>query len=98
MRLGLVVLVLLAVVFGATFGALNSERILFDLYFTEISLPKGAALLSFLLIGWILGGLLVWLLRVRRLRHELRVARRALHDLRAESALAAAEEKHPGLA
>ncbi len=93
MRLGVVVLVLLAVVFGATFGALNSERILFDLYFINVSFPKGAALLSFLVLGWILGGLLVWFLRVRRLRRELRLVKRTLHNLRAESALGVTQDE-----
>ena len=84
MRLGVVVLILLSIVFGATFGALNSERIGFDLYFTEFLLPKGAALLAALLLGWILGGLLVWILRVRRLRRELRNSNRLLRESRAE--------------
>ena len=83
MRLGVVVLILLAVVFGATFGALNSERIVLDLYLIEISLPKGAALLAFLLLGWIFGGLLIWFVRVRHLRAELRAMKRSLRDLRA---------------
>jgi lipopolysaccharide assembly protein A len=86
MRLGVVVLILLSIVFGATFGALNSQRIDFDLYFTVLSFPKGAALLAFLLVGWILGGLLVWFVRVRHLRRELRIALRQLRALRAESA------------
>ncbi|MBX3697386.1 MAG: lipopolysaccharide assembly protein LapA domain-containing protein [Dokdonella sp.] len=84
MRLGVVVLILLSIVFGATFGALNSERIAFDLYLTEFFLPKGAALLAAMLAGWILGGLLVWVLRVRRLRRELRNCNRLLRESRAE--------------
>lgn len=84
MRLGVVVLILLSIVFGATFGALNAERIAFDLYVTEFLLPKGAALLAALLAGWILGGLLVWVLRVRRLRTELRNCNRLLRESRAE--------------
>ena len=84
MRLGVVVLIVLSIVFGATFGALNSERIAFDLYFIQLSFPKGAALLAFLLLGWICGGVLVWLVRVRKLRQELRRCRRQLRDARAE--------------
>lgn len=83
MRLGVVVLILLAVVFGATFGALNSEHIALDLYLVEVSLPKGAALLAFMLLGWISGGLLIWFVRVRKLRRELRAVRRSLRELRA---------------
>jgi len=72
MRLGVVVLILLAVVMGATFGALNADRILLDFWLIDFSVPKGAALLAALLLGWVLGGLLVWGLRVRALRRELR--------------------------
>ena len=82
MRLGVVLLILLAIIFGATFGALNAERVAFDLYLLELSLPKGAALLAALLLGWICGGLLVWLVRVRRLRREVRGLKRQLHEAR----------------
>ncbi len=92
MRLGVVVLIVLSIVFGATFGALNSERIAFDLYFIEFPFPKGAALLAFLLLGWVCGGVLVWLVRVRRLRNELRQCRRQLRDARAELS---ANSEHP---
>ncbi|HNV07052.1 MAG: lipopolysaccharide assembly protein LapA domain-containing protein [Dokdonella sp.] len=78
MRLGVVVLILLAVVMGATFGALNADRILLDFWLIDFSVPKGAALLAALLLGWVLGGLLVWGLRVRALRRELRALRRSL--------------------
>lgn len=84
MRFGVVVLIVLSIVFGASFGALNSERIAFDLYFIEFSFPKGAALLAFLLFGWICGGVLVWLVRVRGLRRELRQCQRQLREARAE--------------
>ena len=76
MRLGVVVLILLAVVMGATFGALNADRILLDFWLIDFSVPKGAALLAALLLGWGLGGLLVWGLRA--LRRELRALRRSL--------------------
>ncbi len=78
MRLGVVVLILLAVVMGATFGALNADRILLDFWLIDFSVPKVAALLAALLLGWVLGGLLVWGLRVRALRRELRALRRSL--------------------
>ncbi len=95
MRLGVVVLILLAIVFGATFGALNSDRIAFDLYFADFELPKGAALLTALLVGWVSGGLAVWLLRVSRLRRELRAARRTAHELRAQLANLSATDGTP---
>lgn len=84
MRLGVVVMVLISIAFGATFGALNSEQIQFDFYLVELQLPKGAALLAALLVGWVLGGLLVWFVRVRRLRRELRRCKRMLGDSRVE--------------
>ncbi|MGB0135491.1 lipopolysaccharide assembly protein LapA domain-containing protein [Dokdonella sp.] len=84
MRLGVVVMILIAVAFGATFGALNSERILFDFYLVDLQLPKGAALLAAMLLGWVLGGLLVWFVRVRRLRRELRRCKRMLSESRTE--------------
>ena len=96
MRLGVVVLILLAVVFGATFGALNSERIVLDLYLIEVSLPKGAALLAFLLLGWIFGGLLIWVVRVRQLRRELRAVRRSLSELRNGGKTVAVRDKFAG--
>ncbi|HNR91237.1 MAG TPA: LapA family protein [Dokdonella sp.] len=83
MRLGAVVLVLLFAVFGAVFGALNAERVAFDLYFFAFELPKGAVVLVALLVGWIAGGLVVWALRVPRLRRELAASRRQLRELRA---------------
>ena len=86
MRLGVVLLILLAIIFGATFGALNAERVVFDLYVLELSLPKGAALLAVLLLGWICGGLLVWFVRVRRLRREVRKMKRQLHEARTGAA------------
>ena len=58
MRFGWILLVLLFAVIGAAFGALNSQSVAFDFYFDTLNLPKGAALVSALLCGWLLGGLL----------------------------------------
>lgn len=87
MRLGAVVLVLLFAAFGAVFGALNAERVAYDLYFFAFELPKGAVVLVALMAGWIAGGLVVWTLRVPRLRRELAASRRQLRELRAAAAL-----------
>jgi uncharacterized integral membrane protein len=95
MRFGVVVSILLSVAFGATFGALNSERITFDFHFFDLQLPKGAALLAALLLGWILGGLLVWFARVRRLRGELRRCQRQLRETKAGIAADAARNAVP---
>jgi uncharacterized integral membrane protein len=84
MRLGAVVLVLFFAAFGAVFGALNADPVVFDVYLANVELPKGAAVLVSLLAGWIAGGLVVWGMRVPRLNRELRSTRRQLRDLRAE--------------
>ncbi len=75
MRLLIVLLTLVFAAFGAIFGALNSEWISLDLYLRTLSVPKGASLLAMLLVGWLLGGAMVWLASVPRLRRELRRAR-----------------------
>ena len=76
MRLGLILLILLFVALGALFGALNSDSIVLDLYFGVVQLPKGVALLGVLLLGWFVGGLVVYLGLVLRLRRRLRTLTR----------------------
>lgn len=78
MRLLIVILILLFAAAGVVFGALNADLVRYDLLFGQLALPKGAALLGCLLLGWILGGLLVWVLAVQPLRLRLRRARRQL--------------------
>lgn len=76
MRIGFGLLLLLFALMGAVFGALNSDKILIDFYSFSLDVPKGAALLSTLLTGWIVGGLAVYLGWVVRLQRQLRVLRR----------------------
>ena len=78
MRFGLILLTLIFAVLGAVFGALNSESISFDFYFGVIHAPKGAAFLLALLLGWISGGLIVYLALVLRLRRRVRGMAREL--------------------
>jgi putative membrane protein len=78
MRFGLILLTLVFAVLGAIFGALNSDSIPFDFYFTSVHAPKGAALLLALLLGWISGGLVVYLALVLRLRRRVRGLAREL--------------------
>ena len=71
---------------GALFGALNGESVSYDFYYGVVDLPKGAALLSALLGGWIMGGLLVWFGVVMPLRSKLARAQRKVkrHDISAK--------------
>jgi uncharacterized integral membrane protein len=78
MRLGLVLLSLLFAIAGAAFGALNGANVVFDFYFTSLSLPKGAALLLAVLLGWLLGGIVVYFGLVLRLRRRVRELAREL--------------------
>ena len=75
MRLLIVLLTLLFAALGAIFGALNSDWISLDLYLRTLSVPKGATLILMVLLGWLLGGVMVWLATVPSLRRELRRAR-----------------------
>jgi putative membrane protein len=78
MRLILIVSILLVVVIGAVFAALNPATMALDFYFVSVSVPSGVALLCCTLLGWLLGGLVAWFGQVPRLRRELRAARQAL--------------------
>jgi putative membrane protein len=70
---GLIVLFALG---GLLFGALNSETLGIDFYLFSLSLPKGVALLGAVLVGWLLGGIVVYFGLVLRLNRQLRAARR----------------------
>ncbi len=57
----LVLIVLLFVLAGIAFGALNAAMVGYDLGFAQVHLPKGAAVLAALVVGWLLGGIVAWL-------------------------------------
>ena len=71
MRLILIVLLLIVMAGGALFGALNGRPVLLDLYFVQVEIPLGVALLTSLVAGWLLGGLVQWFGHVPRLRRDL---------------------------
>jgi uncharacterized integral membrane protein len=84
MRFGLIVfLVFVFAVAGAAFGALNSQPIELDFYFGTLTLVKGGVVIGALLLGWMLGGLLVYVGLVLPLRRRLRVQARRLKQLEA---------------
>jgi putative membrane protein len=72
MRLIVTLLLLLFIAGGVILGALNADLVGYDLAFAHIQIPKGAALLAMLAIGWILGGLTAWLGVTTRHRRERR--------------------------
>ncbi len=76
MRLIAILVCLVVAIAGIVFGALNADMVSYDLLFTQLSLPKGGVVLAMLLAGWVLGGVMVWLLVVQPLKFRLRRATR----------------------
>jgi lipopolysaccharide assembly protein A len=74
MRLIVMLLLLLFIAGGVVLGALNADLVGYDLAFAHVQVPKGAALLAALALGWILGGLTAWLGVTTRHRRERRRA------------------------
>ena len=86
MRLLALLILLIFVAAGIVVGALNADLVGYDLAFAMIRLPKGAALLGALVIGWLLGGLTAWLgLGSRRRRIERGKAKSAVKSKSAVS-------------
>ncbi|GLQ93681.1 DUF1049 domain-containing protein [Dyella acidisoli] len=77
MRLIVTLLLLLFIAGGVILGALNADLVGYDLAFLHVQVPKGAALLAMLAIGWVLGGLTAWLGVTTRHRRERRRAAKA---------------------
>ncbi|HEY8011126.1 MAG TPA: lipopolysaccharide assembly protein LapA domain-containing protein [Rudaea sp.] len=96
MRFAMILLVFVFAAFGALFGALNSENVVLDFYYAEVHLPKGAALLAALLLGWLLGGLLVYIGLVLRLRRRVQVQTRELKRLHAAADTSSATARGDG--
>jgi lipopolysaccharide assembly protein A len=72
MRLLAIIILLIFIAAGVMLGALNADMVGYDFSFVRVQLPKGAALLGALVIGWLLGGLTAWLgiSSVQRRRHR----------------------------
>lgn len=61
MRVLVIILLVLFVAAGVVIGALNADLVGYDLAFGQVHLPKGAALLGGVVVGWLLGGITAWL-------------------------------------
>ncbi|HEX8776820.1 MAG TPA: DUF1049 domain-containing protein [Rhodanobacter sp.] len=75
MRLTVILVLVFFAAAGVVVGALNADLVGYDFAFARVQLPKGAALLAALMLGWLLGGLSAWLgvsLRQQRLRRQRR--------------------------
>ena len=77
MRLLAVIVLLIFIAAGIVLGALNADLVGYDLAFAQVQLPKGAALLGGVVIGWLLGGLTAWLGVSSRQRRQRRQQLRA---------------------
>jgi uncharacterized integral membrane protein len=75
-RIGLIVVVALAVALGLLVGTLNHEMTSVDLLWVQLDWPLGLLLLAALTSGLFIGLLLAWLFRILPLRMQLRKTRR----------------------
>jgi uncharacterized integral membrane protein len=75
-RIGLIVVVALAVALGLLVGTLNHEMTSVDLLWVQLDWPLGLLLLATLTVGLLIGLLLAWLFRILPLRMQLRKNRR----------------------
>ncbi len=76
---------------GAIFGALNGESVIYDFYFFTFATPKGAMLIAAVLFGWVLGGALVYLGLVLRLRSQLRAQAKSFAAMESGASLPSPE-------
>jgi uncharacterized integral membrane protein len=86
MRIVIIVLAVLVIALGALFGALNPAALVVNLYFAELRVPTGVALLGCLLLGWLLRGAVFWFAQNARLRRDVRNLRRQLDEARRAAA------------
>jgi uncharacterized integral membrane protein len=76
MRLPAIIVLVIFIAAGVVLGALNADLVGYDLAFFRVQLPKGAALLVALVVGWLLGGITAWLGTSSGRRQRLRAAKK----------------------
>lgn len=76
MRVFKVLLIVLIIVAGLAFGAINADPATLSLLITEATLPVGSWVLAALLLGVFCGGLLVYLMAVVPKLREIKRLRR----------------------
>ncbi|MDW2981681.1 MAG: DUF1049 domain-containing protein [Rhodanobacter sp.] len=70
MRLLAIIVLMIFIAAGVVLGALNADLVGYDFALVRLQLPKGAALLGALVVGWLLGGLTAWFGMSMRQRHR----------------------------
>lgn len=89
MRIISYILLILIIIFGTTFAALNSESVTINYYFAESSLPISLLLVLVFAFGCLIGILVgFWMLiksklHAYRLRQRLHLAEKEIENLRA---------------
>jgi len=76
MRLTALLLLVFFAAAGIVVGALNADLVSYDFAFAHLRVPKGAALLAALVVGWLLGGLTAWLGVSLRQHRQARLRRK----------------------
>ncbi len=81
LRIGFIVISVLAIALGLLVGTLNHEMTSVDLLWVQISWPLGLMLLAALSAGLIIGLAFVWLFKILPLRAQLRrIGRKSTSD------------------
>ena len=84
-RISLYILAILALVVGLLIGALNSDSVSIDLFWTQLELPLGATLVIAFVVGVLLGLFTLYVFRVLPIGILLRRTRKKLRKLESPS-------------